>query len=1342
MMGDNEGGPVEQPDVAGGGGAPRALLSGPAFYREGYELPVPKDWQAFERLCVELFGRFYNDPNPQPYGRGGQAQDGIDTLIAVDGDPHRLIGIQCKRTDNPLTAEVLRTEIKKTRKLPFSIDTLIFATTAPDDRKGVDALVTVRKEFAGGNDPAIELRTWNDIAKMVYRDEVLYRAYCGNNDADFTSGDAERHGETQAMVREVLIRLDQMQGPIPVSAGLHAPDHAGNDGEDATLHEWIDELQAAVDAGDTTQSLAQRLESMLDKPGVAAAPRARYRLQALLGHVRGRRHEVTTAVAAYEAAYALNPSRPQAIANLALARLMQDDCETAANLAAQSLAASDAPDNASAVIIRLLALARMDWGGDPLEEVPENLVGTAQADLALAEFHRWRQTEGFEDTIAALAARHPEHAELQRVGAFATLARVLEGPDQNQAHDARVAPDELARAGDILLAACEEQLAAERVDDVTLSAQANNTALLLRLCDREQEALDLIERVFDRILPEPHLEHLYASLLGEVGRLDDALAYLATRETPANQLLRAQMLNAQGKDPEAVAILREMGVQDDSLEVQRCRLMAFYSLNAGDHAALDDGIARLVSTGHRALADVLAVCRDVVTTPGDPTRQRAREAIESVPEETPFADRALMAEMLAARELPDAAVQLIEGRVNVASGSREAVQYLRLLSAARRDALFDAELSRLPKPVRESTELRWMVALHAWNTNNPTRVRVELEPLIAMEPHSGMAHLLLSYACARDRDVPAARAVLAAPLEKMDWPSLERECEIVHLLARFDYIDRAAALAYRLYMTHQDEPKAWECLFQLIHGHLLRTPGDERWRLNGVTVQAAVTIRYDNGEQRQFVVEPDPELRAIDQAALEPDQPLVAMLWGASHGHQFEEPGRGRGEVVRVQHKYFERVRTIGSNFEARFHRSDIQSIKMDMDDPEASLAPIEAQVRARADLIARQVEQYRQSPMPLEMLGWAFSGGALEAADVVRKQGRHIAVAGANDYPVSQAHRLLSRPPAGCVLDMMSYWVAWSQETLELIEQLCGPIHLPRAVFDQLQGQLEYLDAQPPGDQLHLEWTATSERLVGVTTEEDQLAAQRSALEGAIAWANKHAVVAHQEMSDAVPAGLRQLVLETPLPVFDSMVLAINHGLLFVSDDARARDLYAAMTHGETICPQVIHLAAVIQGAMTPEPFVRCQADYAAIGSDLSLVSPIDLVTAAALDYADGHAAPGPLIQRLAPVRDHPGRPVNALFHAWFIGMTIDVLWEPGGRFIPSRHLAYRNRVSHHLLEHLVGGRENYGGPLIEAAFRSMRKGNVGALSCAAGWAIGHLLTSDRADSGSRVFATRARGA
>jgi len=81
----------------------------------------------------------------------------------------------------------------------------------------------------------------------------------------------------------------------------------------------------------------------------------------------------------------------------------------------------------------------------------------------------------------------------------------------------------------------------------------------------------------------------------------------------------------------------------------------------------------------------------------------------------------------------------------------------------------------------------------------------------------------------------------------MIWPSLERQFELVHLLGRFDYVERAAALAYRLYLTHQDEPEAWECLFQLVFGHHLRAPGDERWRCDEVTTEAAVTVRYDDG---------------------------------------------------------------------------------------------------------------------------------------------------------------------------------------------------------------------------------------------------------------------------------------------------------------------------------------------------------------------------------------------------------------------------------------------------------------------------------------------------------------
>jgi cellulose synthase operon protein C len=51
----------------------RAAVSAavPLNARLAHEIPKPKDWQAFQRLCVLLFQAELNDPNAQEYGRVG-----------------------------------------------------------------------------------------------------------------------------------------------------------------------------------------------------------------------------------------------------------------------------------------------------------------------------------------------------------------------------------------------------------------------------------------------------------------------------------------------------------------------------------------------------------------------------------------------------------------------------------------------------------------------------------------------------------------------------------------------------------------------------------------------------------------------------------------------------------------------------------------------------------------------------------------------------------------------------------------------------------------------------------------------------------------------------------------------------------------------------------------------------------------------------------------------------------------------------------------------------------------------------------------------------------------------
>lgn len=55
----------------------------------------PLYWQQFEDLACGMLGEVYNIPDPQQYGRPGQAQKGVD--VYGKSTKYGWIGVQCKR---------------------------------------------------------------------------------------------------------------------------------------------------------------------------------------------------------------------------------------------------------------------------------------------------------------------------------------------------------------------------------------------------------------------------------------------------------------------------------------------------------------------------------------------------------------------------------------------------------------------------------------------------------------------------------------------------------------------------------------------------------------------------------------------------------------------------------------------------------------------------------------------------------------------------------------------------------------------------------------------------------------------------------------------------------------------------------------------------------------------------------------------------------------------------------------------------------------------------------------------------------------------------------------------
>ena len=96
------------------------------------------------------------------------------------------------------------------------------------------------------------------------------------------------------------------------------------------------------------------------------------------------------------------------------------------------------------------------------------------------------------------------------------------------------------------------------------------------------------------------------------------------------------------------------------------------------------------------------------------------------------------------------------------------------------------------------------------------------------------------------------------------------------------------------------------------------------------------------------------------------------------------------------------------------------------------------------------------------------------------------------------------------------------------------------------------------------------------------------------------------------------------PAGTFDAFLIALNEGLLLITDDIFVRHLALSVGHQKACWLQAVLLAARERGRMTPEKFVRGAACLVGFGQFYIGVGPHDLLEAAALpDGLDPGAGP-----------------------------------------------------------------------------------------------------------------------
>lgn len=1256
----------------------------PLATRLAFEIPKPLDWQTFQRQCVVLFIDELGDPNAQEYGRHGQAQGGIDILGRRNGRPDHFVGIQCRRYDKPLKQTKILADARSALKLEAGLKELIFATTAPDDTGATDAALAVERQLrAEGHDLTIALYGWGQLQQMICRHDAAYHAFFPAALATHMPRTAEPPATADLATLIAAQVMEQMRsGGLPVPQQDSGPPSESD--EDPALHARIDTFRDLFTEQRLTLQAEKGFQRLLERESLADKPYARFRIETNLGSIAIDLGREADAAERFEAAYKMRRDDPKAIANLALARTIQGRYAEAMEAASAAMTAEPRVDDAVAYLLQ--AAARSDWEGDPEALIPDDLVGSLAADLGLVEFLRRRDLPGWAERTIEIARRHPDAPDLVRARGVAVLSLAIESGTMIPGGFGPITVEELNSTADDLKAVAEHCLDIELAHRHDLIAYVNNAAVLLRLCERFAESERLLLAALPRVGDEPQLRRLCAFVQSAQNRTGDALALLADDTDPENQVLRAELRATQGQTAEALRDILAIDEEslDERLQAIRWRLVGEMALRMGNDDQLARAVAALRASDPEDITASLLEIRGSRKRIEDaqPAQEKMLALAASAQTDLSMTARYQLADELRNHDLPDAAANLLEGHVDLGRPSPATELYLQSLAGARRDEAFGAALARTSPDVRNSLQIRWVEATHAWNMDDLPASLSAVEAILAEHPSETRARLLKLEILVRQNCSAGVFAELDKPLETLVWRDVQNLFRVASLLGHFGYVERAAALAYRLFLEHRDLSQAWMTLSTLV---LEEGRGDGEipgpWTITTVGPNAAVKLRYVDGTETFFVVEPDIALRRLDADSWEPNHALARCLAGRGTDQAFTGPDGREGTIIQVTHKYVARLHHVMEHHSTRFPEIfGFKSVAVDFEQPNG-LDGLIAQLKARHDWITREEENYVNGFMLLGVLADRVGADTIDVSGGLAARGVALKVTAGNAVErEATTAAIQEHGQRGCVLDLLAFWTCWRLGALDAVVATCGPIRVPRSVIDRLRARRERLrDGAIHG---HQSAGYLPDGRISVTeTPAETFTGLIDDIDHAIAWLEGHAEIAPLVISDTLPAELRNFLKNRRTDALDAVALAVQGDTLLITNDLPAREFLRILTGTNGAWVHAVIGAALEAEHIDMDAYVRWSAWLIEAGHSYLGVNAPALAHAARLE---GVAAmnPGSLFTTLSRVIG--GTEADAPSHLNVCVMFMFDLWRDW------QTAEFRKPVTGHLLDQLLRGRRH----------------------------------------------------
>lgn len=1253
------------------------------------EIPVPLNWQDFQRACVILFRHVLRDPHAQEWGREGQDQHGIDVFGFRDSDAEKPVGVQCKRIEDPITEATLRKEIAKASRFKPRITELIFATTSDRDAKTQAICVRLTQELHSQGWPCrVVVMGWHDLRQEIVRCPDALEAFLPGASRALQAPVIEAVRDEGSRTRDqleqqtaLLARIAQSSAAQTVMPGDYDPDlEPDAHSESVSLHAKISAYREFIRKGRTKGALDELLGLLKQQNDLP--PYARYRVIANIAAVHFNAGRCPEALDYAQQAHTLRPNDPKAQSNLALAELVNGDAAGALRRAQDVLTRH--PECAQAGSALIQAKARLDGSSDPFLLVPDQIKGSAEVMCAAIVMLRQRHDPSWRELAASALAAHSTVDHLKRFAAEAELEPILSNPEiQIGSPLPSGATATVARCAHTLKELWEKEIGSEDVSADDLVPLAGNLASALRFSGDTIAAADVLDRSIAKAGPDQVLVRARALIHVQADEDTKAVELLAlASKDPEIRLMSAQIQVTKAPHA-ALVVLNEIdpGVLPAQLREVIPEIRGEAALALNDAALLETSLDELSAIEGSFMARAMLRSRGLAAGLLQPTvpsvhlessdaddedgdlaiddrrlpfhiQDLIREACAHEDTLT-FSDRVQIALYLDHHGAYEAASNLLDGRVELTRDSVALRTYLSASVGAHMVVRAQTVLKALPQSLLASPKYRRTAAVHYWNTGDAASAAPLVEAAWNSAPQRLDLFLWHVECLLRLGQTERVRSLVAQCKEDGFVGRIEERARLASALSRFGQRERALRFGYREFARNRSSSAAWMGFMSVMFDG---GESDDVTLLSEViSPDHAFSVKFPDGSERRFLIETDEEVRKIESDAYPPDHNIAKLVQGRTPGDQVTWP---TGEVVTIiaaKHKFLDAFHTALARFNERFPSAKGFTrvrIKTEGDD---ALDELKVQLKARSDYVSSQSRLYGEGRMSLGMLAFMTGVDPIDVMLGLGEVGTAYRVAVGLDGERSAAFDAIAANSAkGCVVDAATYHCIRRLDLLDAVIAVCGPIGITQATADIYEMRLQKLSLFGDGFAGSMGYRDGKFYLTERTAADRDEA--RAIITADIEWLSANAtILAARPLADPPPA-LRRLAVARNARFFDDVFAASGTERLLLVDDLFTRQVGGLIgVRGTSLQP--VLMAARSQGILTETRYAKALTDLIGIGQTFISIDATTLRNVRQLD-ADG-GEPGVGRRFTTALRALGGRHADPASHCAVVIEYLSEIWS-----------------------------------------------------------------------------------